>query len=250
MEATERYESRTYIRRSQSRQGLSLHEQLGIVLRRAAELNVPLDITLADLDYMLDNRLHHYKGLYVDDGLKGDDLERPAFAEMCRELQSNETIRRVFCVRRDRMARPQDIELYEMAMWEMRVAMLGIDIVYSDRIVSAADVGRDMFSQFITSTVEYKGAGDFLVQHAERVDGQFVLGTRSGGRFLHGTQVREHPVWTFAVPLDWLEFGLGLGQSGVQQLGRSRRLAIQIRPIAHHPLPFWKYLAFISITFP
>ena len=197
MGATERCEPRTYLRRSQSRQEMSLHDQLRIVLSRAAQLNVPLDISLADLDYMLDNGLHHHKGLYVDDGLKGDDLERPAFAEMCRELQSNDRIRRVFCVRRDRMARPQDIELYEMAIWETRVAMLGIDIVYSDRIVSAADVSRDMFSHFITSAVEYKGAGDFLVQHAERViTAQQRLareGWWTGGKPLYGFARYEFP---------------------------------------------------------
>ena len=60
MEATERYESRTYLRRSQSRQEMSLHDQLRIVLNRAAELGVSMDISLADLDDMLDNRLYHH----------------------------------------------------------------------------------------------------------------------------------------------------------------------------------------------
>ena len=239
MEATERYEQRTYLRRSQSRQELSLHDQLGIVLRRAVELNVPLDITLADLDYMLDNRLHHYKGLYVDDGLKGDDLERPAFAEMCRELQSNEKIRRVFCVRRDRMARPQDIELYEMAMWEMRVAMLGIDIVYSDRIVSAADVGRDMFSQFITSTVEYKGAGDFLVQHAERViTAQQRLareGWWTGGKPLYGFARYEFPP-NGGPPLK-LERGMGTRSAGYH---------VKLRPDRDDPVRYVALKAMIA----
>ena len=137
------------------------------------------------------------------------------------------------------MARPQGIELYEMAIWEMRVAMLGIDIVYSDRIVSAADVGRDMLSQFITSTVEYKGAGDFLVQHAERViTAQQRLareGWWTGGKPLYGFARYEFPP-NGGPPLK-LERGMGTRSAGYH---------VKVRPDCDDPVRYVALKAMIA----
>jgi hypothetical protein len=56
-----------------------------------------------------------------------------------------------------------------MALTEARFAQNGITLVFSDQIITPADMERELFSRVLISSVEYKGAGDFLVQHAERV---------------------------------------------------------------------------------
>ena len=125
------------------------------------------------------------------------EIERSVFVQMCGELQASDTIGWLFCVRRDRMARPQDIDMFEMAITETRLAHSGITIVYSDRTITPADVDRDLFSQVLLSTVEYKGAGDLLVQHAERViTAQQRLAREvwcTGGKPLYGFARYEFP---------------------------------------------------------
>jgi DNA invertase Pin-like site-specific DNA recombinase len=85
-------EPRVYLRRSETKQEMSLQDQLKIALGRAAEVGVSIQATLADVEYMQAHRLLRHKDLYLDDGLKGDDLERPAFQQMCEELQSRDTV--------------------------------------------------------------------------------------------------------------------------------------------------------------
>lgn len=123
MVAEQKDEARVYLRRSETKQEMSLHDQLRIALGRAAELGVSSQATPADIDHMQSRGLLRYKDLYLDDGLKGDDLERPAFKQMCEELQSSDTVGWLFCVRRDRLGRPQDIDSFEMALTEIRFAV-------------------------------------------------------------------------------------------------------------------------------
>lgn len=169
MVAQQKDEARVYLRRSETKQEMSLHDQLRIALGRAAELGVSIQATSADIDYMQANGLLRYKDLYLDDGLKGDDLERPAFKQMCDELLSSDTVGWLFCARRDRLGRPQNIGSFRMAITEADFAENGITLVFSDQIITPADMERDYFNRMITSSVECKGAGDFLAQHAERV---------------------------------------------------------------------------------
>jgi DNA invertase Pin-like site-specific DNA recombinase len=197
MTITLRTEARVYLRRSDTKQDMSLHDQFRVVLERAAELGVTIHGTLEDVEYMLAHRLRRYKDLYLDDGLKGDDLERPAFRQMCEELEASDTVGWLFCVRRDRLGRPQDIGSFEMALTEARFARNGITLVFRDQVITPADMERELFSRVLTSSVEYKGAGDFLVQHAERViTAQQRLareGWWTGGKPLYGFARYEFP---------------------------------------------------------
>lgn len=108
------------------------------------------------------NGLLRYKDLYLDDGLKGDDLERPAFKQMCDELLSSDTVGWLFCARRDRLGRPQNIGSFRMAITEADFAENGITLVFSDQIITPADMERDYFTRMITSSVECKGGVIFL----------------------------------------------------------------------------------------
>lgn len=66
MVAQQKDEARVYLRRSETKQEMSLHDQLRIALGRAAELGVSIQATSADIDYMQANGLLRYKDLYSD----------------------------------------------------------------------------------------------------------------------------------------------------------------------------------------
>ena len=216
MVAEQKDEARVYLRRSETKQEMSLHDQLRIALGRAAELGVSIQATSADIDYIQANGLLRYKDLYLDDGLKGDDLERPAFKQMCDELLSSDTVGWLFCARRDRLGRPQNIGSFRMAITEADFAENGITLVFSDQIITPADMERDYFTRMITSSVEYKGAGDFLAQHAERViTAQQRLareGWWTGGKPLYGFARYEFP--PNGGPPVKLERGMGTRSAG------------------------------------
>lgn len=52
MVAEQKDEARVYLRRSETKQEMSLHDQLRIALGRAAELGVSIQATPADIDHM------------------------------------------------------------------------------------------------------------------------------------------------------------------------------------------------------
>jgi len=60
-----------YLRRSNERQANGIYDQLDWAINRAAQLGLQLNATREDLDYMVANRLHQYKDIYLDSGIKG-----------------------------------------------------------------------------------------------------------------------------------------------------------------------------------
>lgn len=97
-----------YVRRSTNRQETSLFTQLEWSLRVAAELGVVVDASAEDLEYMLENGLSHYKGLWLDDGVTGADLSRAGFRSVNEDVLEDKSISHLFVFRRDRYARPDD----------------------------------------------------------------------------------------------------------------------------------------------
>ena len=97
-----------YLRRSSDKQEISLDQQLEWAIGAAAREGVALDAIPADLASMQANRLHTYKGLRIDDGITGSDLNRPGFRAVIRDVLSDKRISHLFIYQRDRFARPED----------------------------------------------------------------------------------------------------------------------------------------------
>ena len=74
---TRRIGALAYLRRSTDRQEISLTTQLDWALVEAARHAVRLDASSADLEHMQAARLSAYKGLRLDDGISGADLDAP-----------------------------------------------------------------------------------------------------------------------------------------------------------------------------
>jgi hypothetical protein len=53
------------------------------------------------------HQLIKYRGIYLDDGVSGSDLNRPAFQRLQKDLEEDSSISPVFIHQRDRFARPE-----------------------------------------------------------------------------------------------------------------------------------------------
>jgi hypothetical protein len=65
-----------YLRRSDSRQGMSIRKQLQLVVAHAARRGVSLDAQLADLNQMERSTLTQYKDIFLERSGTNDDLTK------------------------------------------------------------------------------------------------------------------------------------------------------------------------------
>src|SRR4051794_33038201 len=125
-------EARVYLRRSTSKQGTGIHAQLEWAVTEAKRLDLKLDAGPADLNHMLDHKLVRYKGIYLDDGITGADLQRPGFPAFRRDPTSDRRVSHVLIHMTDRFARP---ELSTQAVqMEQELLYAGITVVFSNRV--------------------------------------------------------------------------------------------------------------------
>ena len=156
-----------YSRRSGRRQELSLSMQLTWAIEEAPRLGVTLDASAADLQHMLDNSLHNYKSIRLDDGLTGADPNRPGFLALIDDALSDTSISHVLIHKRDRFARPQ--EAVEMVQIEKRLNHAGITLVFSDSVSEPYHPGQGGIERDIITLLAYSESGNYLNQLAERV---------------------------------------------------------------------------------
>jgi hypothetical protein len=156
-----------YLRRSSDKQEISLPQQLEWAIAAAARDNVPLDATPADLAYMQERRLSSHKGIRLDDGISGSDLNRPGFLAVNRDALADARISHVFIYQRDRFARPEDA--LEMVQVEKKLLEAGITVVFSNAVSLPYQKGQQDIARDIGIMFGYYESGEFLRKHAERV---------------------------------------------------------------------------------
>ena len=96
-----------YLRRSSSRQELSLDAQLIWALGKVKTEGLQVDATLEDLKYMRRHKLASYKSIRLDDAVTGGDLNRPGIQSVTADVLADPRISHVVFYRRDRFARPE-----------------------------------------------------------------------------------------------------------------------------------------------
>jgi DNA invertase Pin-like site-specific DNA recombinase len=177
-----------YLRRSNSKQEASLETQLAWAIAKAIELGVSLSASLADLQYMLTNRLSSCKSIRIDDAISGDCMSRPGFLALMDDAVKDRSISHIFVYRRDRLARPEDA--MAMASVERRVREKGITIVMVERIAGPRRPGVSDIGDDLAACIEYYQSGEYLLTLARRViDGQqrnAAAGHWNGGRAPYG----------------------------------------------------------------
>jgi DNA invertase Pin-like site-specific DNA recombinase len=181
-------EARVYLRRSRERQENGIHAQLGWAIAEAARYGVKLDAQPADLEHMLLHNLSAFKGVYLDNGISGSDLQRPALTACREELLSTRNVSHLFIHMADRFARPEQAQ--EAMMMEIELLYAGITVVFRQRISLPRERGRIYFAEDMLMLYEYTESGAFLMKLAERVvDAQRRLasqGNWSGGNAPYG----------------------------------------------------------------
>ena len=176
-------ESLIYLRRSYSRNELSLAAQLEWAIAEAGRRKLPIDASQADLAYMVQDRISSYKSLRIDDGISGADMGRPGFQAVLRDIRSNPKILQVFSYRRDRLARPEDA--LQMATIECDIRKNGVTFVFNNGDSGPMDASNPDLGELMKLVVEYHQNGEDLRKLAERVlDTQRLLardGYSTGG---------------------------------------------------------------------
>ena len=126
--------------------------------RRAMELNVTFNPTVADIESMIRNEEAIRGDLYLDYDVAGDELSRVGLNALFARAVSDEKVSHVFIPRRDRLARPTaPIDAIQM---ENVLRQNGLTIVFMDRSLLPIQTGRrpDTAEQ-ITALLDYDAAG-------------------------------------------------------------------------------------------
>lgn len=178
----------TYLRRSTTKQEISLSRQLDWATGAARANDVTLIASETDLSHMLSHRLHRYEAIRLDDGVSGSDLSRPGFVALIDDALKDRAISHVFFYKRDRFARPDDA--LKAAQIEKQLRLAGITLVHSDGIAGPLRRGEQDLVRDLEPLLAYYQGGEELRKHAERVlDFQQKLaadGYRVGGNAPYG----------------------------------------------------------------
>lgn len=113
------------------------------------------------------NCLHTYKGIYLDDALSGDDLERPGLKALVADYHRHQDRSHLFTFKRDRLGRP-DSPL-DMMVVEEGLRRAGITIVRSDGVSQPLITGEENLGELVMMLFEYQRAGQFLRDLSEQM---------------------------------------------------------------------------------
>lgn len=122
-----------YLRRSTNKQEVSLVVQLKWCMEEAERQGVKLDATLEDIDYIVSNKLNCYKGIYLDAGVSGSNLNRPGIIAFFARLHSDNQVSHVFFHKLDRFGRPRNPA--EAVNKIISICTSGVTLVHLDGVV-------------------------------------------------------------------------------------------------------------------
>ncbi|MFT3883278.1 MAG: recombinase family protein [Gemmatales bacterium] len=122
-----------YHRDSMGRSERSPSQYVIWTIKKAHELGVQFDGTPELIDQMIRMSKYHEKGIYLDYGVRGKNLDRSALNALVQEITRNTQVSHLFIPRRDRLSRPEDP--LTAVGFETKIRRLGISIVYQNRIL-------------------------------------------------------------------------------------------------------------------
>lgn len=222
-----------FLRRSSGKQESSLQVQLEWAIKEAANLEVSLDASHADLDFMQSRGLHSHKSIRLDDAITGANLERAGFLTFKADVLADKSISHVFLIRRDRLARPEDAT--KMVSVEKEIRQSGVTFVMSDKICKPLDVGLPDIGEEFSMWIDYYQSGDFLRKHAERVISSKILLARAGN-------------WTGGrAPFGFVRVLVAASGEVLEELADGRRVRepgahVRIMPKDTDKLAIWRYI--------
>ena len=118
--------------------------------RKAAALGVRFTDTPEQIEAMIRDGRSQQRELFLDYGIKGNQLQRPGLDALFRLARSDRDITHIFIPRRDRFARPDD-PLDAMKM-EASLREAGLTLVFMDKTLPPLPRGqRDLGEAIVVS---------------------------------------------------------------------------------------------------
>jgi len=157
--------------------------------RKATDLCVAFRGTAQRIHAMIAGGVSVDGDLFVDFGVKGNQLTRPALDALVREAMSDATVSHILIPRRDRLARPD--EPTDALQIEHKLRAAGISLVFMDLVLQPIVRGRKRdIGEMIVGMIDYAGSGEFRRELAEKmIYSQIELAKRgfsTGGRPCYG----------------------------------------------------------------
>ena len=125
--------------------------------RRATDLGIRFGGTPAQIEAMIRDGLSQEGDLFLDYGVKGNQLQRPGLDALFRVALTDATVSHVFIPRRDRFARPDD-PLDGMKM-EATLRRAGVTLVFMDMTLVPLARGKRDLGESIVAMIDYDRAG-------------------------------------------------------------------------------------------
>jgi predicted GNAT family N-acyltransferase len=208
MKRSQKDRSLFYSRDSEGRHDQTPGEYVSWAAKIARDLGLRFDGTVEAIETMINQRHPHEGDLFLDYGVQGHKLSRPAFDLLFAEAAADLNVSHILIPRRDRFARPNDPS--DAIRLENQLRVLGITIVYMDRTLLPISKGQRLdLGETITSLVDFDRAGKDRRELAQKIIyAQLSLaknGHSTGGRPPYG--FRRWLVNEVATPLRELEEG-------------------------------------------
>jgi hypothetical protein len=124
--------------------------------RKAAALGVRFCGTPEQIEAMIRDGRSQQGDLFLDYGIKGNQLQRPALDALFRLSRSDRDISHIFIPRRDRFARPDD-PLDAMKM-EASLREAGLTLVFMDKTLPPLPRGQRDLGEAIVAMIDYDRA--------------------------------------------------------------------------------------------
>jgi len=138
------------------------------VLGKAAALKLKFDGDEQTVARMVKERRSVVGDVYLDYGISGNQMQRPALDELRDRVAKDSTVSHVFVPRRDRLARP-DNPMEAMAI-EFEIRLQGVAIELLERSLKPLVFGQRIdLVEMLTALVEYDASGRFRTDLAEKL---------------------------------------------------------------------------------
>ena len=165
----------------------SQYVQWGI--NTASKLGLQFDGLPATIDEMIRDGESHRGDIFLDYGVCGNILSRPAFDELCAMAKSDATVSHILIPRRDRLARPDDA--VDAVKIELSLRRQGVFLVFMDKVCEPIARGDRMkIEDALSSLIDYDRAGRDRTDLAQKIiHAQLALaklGYSTGGRPPYG----------------------------------------------------------------
>jgi Resolvase, N terminal domain len=163
-------------------------EYVGWCQRCATQSKLTFSGTPAKILAMIRDGRYHDGDLFLDYGVKGNQLQRAGLDALLRAALTDQAVSHVFIPRRDRFARPDDpIDALKL---EARFREAGVTLVFMDRTLAPLPRGRRDLGESIAAMIDYDRAGKERRDLAQKIIyAQLTLakaGFSTGGRPPYG----------------------------------------------------------------